>query len=275
MTLPQTLSILFRLKCTLPLVAGVMLSACAQPDPSLTRNAPFDPFEAENRRMHDFNRSLDRTIVRPAGTGYANAIPDDIEMVIGNFAENLSLPSAIVNNILQGNGRGATSDFYRLLVNTTFGLGGLFDTATELEMPAKTGTDFGQTLYVWGVHEGPYLELPLLGPSTTREAVGRTVDLFTNPLSYVLPSPEKYLGTVAGVASSLGQRGRYSGTIDSILYESADSYAVSQSFYLQNRRFKLGMGDGEGYLDPYDTGAAPADPYDTGLTDAYEDPYAE
>lgn len=274
MTIPKFISRASRSGCAL-LLAGAVLSACGQPDPALTRNKPFDPYEAENRRMHDFNRSLDRAIVRPAGTGYSKAIPDDIEFVISNFSENMSLPSAIVNNILQGNGRGATQDFYRLLVNTTIGLGGLFDTATELDMPAKTGTDFGETLYVWGVHEGPYVELPLLGPSTSREAVGRTVDLFTNPLSYVLPSPEKYIGTAAGVSSGLSQRGRYSGTIDSILYESADSYAVSQSFYLQNRRFKLGKGNGDGYLDPYGDGSASSEPAVSGMTDPYEDPYAE
>lgn len=259
----------FRSFSLLPILGGLLLAACDAPDPALSRNAPFDPWEAENRRMHDFNRAVDRSIVRPAGTGYANAIPDDIEMVVSNFAENLSLPSAIVNNILQGNGRGASQDFYRFLVNTTIGLGGLFDTATELNMPRKTGTDFGETLYVWGVHEGPYVELPFLGPSTTREAVGRTVDLFTNPLSYALPSPEKYYGTAASVSSGLSQRGRYTDTIDSILYESADSYAVSQSLYYQNRRYELGSGDGDAYLDPYDTGSA--DPYDTDLTDPYEE----
>lgn len=268
-----SISFPFKPIAVLPLLAALALSACGQPDPALTRSTPFDPYEAENRRMHEFNRSVDRAIVRPAGTGYSKAIPDDIEMVVGNFAENLSLPSAIVNNILQGNGRGATEDFYRFLVNTTIGLGGLFDTATELNMPQKTGTDFGETLYVWGVHEGPYIELPLLGPSTTREAVGRTVDLFTNPLSYALPSPEKYYGTVAGVSSGLSQRGRYTDTIDSILYESADSYAVSQSFYLQNRRFELGNGNGDGYLDPYDLDSGA--PQAATMTDPYEDPYAE
>ncbi len=242
-----------------------VLSACGAPDPAVTRTTPFDPYEAENRRMHQFNRSIDTAVVGPAGKGYSRAIPDDIETVVSNFAANLALPAAIVNNILQGNGKGASEDFYRLVVNTTIGLGGLFDTATDLNMPAKSGADFGQTLKVWGVHEGPYLELPLLGPSTTRAAVGKTVDLFTNPLSYVLPSPEKYYGTAASVSSGLSNRGRYADTIDSILYESADSYAAARSIYLQNRRFKVGNTDGEGYLDPYGTSES----------DPYEDPYAE
>jgi len=246
----------------------VLVAGCTQPDPALTRGAPFDPYEAENRRMHAFNRSIDRAVLRPAGTGYSKAIPDDIETVIGNFSNNLSLPAAIANSILQGNGKAATEDFYRFLVNTTIGLGGLFDTATDLNMPAENGADFGQTLYVWGVNEGPYLELPLMGPATTRDAVGKAVDIFTNPLSYVVGTPETYYGTAAAVSSRLSARGRYSDAIDSVLYDSADSYAASRSLYLQNRRFKVGKDGSDNYLDPYDTGSAsPSDPYG--------DPYAE
>jgi len=235
-------------------VTGIILvAACAQPDPAVSREEPFDPWEQENRRMHEFNRAVDRTLWRPAGKGYTNIVPDDIETVISRFAENLSLPAAVVNNILQGNMKSATEDTYRFVVNSTLGLGGMFDPATELNMPQKSSADFGETLYTWGVNEGPYMELPLLGPSTARRTVGRAVDLFTNPLTYVLPSPESFYGTGAGVASSLGQRGRFSDTIDAILYESADSYATSRSLHQQNRRFKLGTGASDGYLDPYDS----------------------
>ena len=246
-------------------VVSLLLAGCAAQDPALSRDAPYDPYEAENRRMHEFNRGLDRAVVRPAGKGYSEAIPYDIETLVANFADNLALPGNIVNNILQGDGKGASEDFYRLVVNTTIGLGGLFDTATDLNMPRRTSADFGQTLYVWGVREGPYLELPLLGPSTTRAAVGKAVDLFTNPISYVFESPEKYYGTAASVSSGLSARGQYSDTIDSILYDSADSYAASRSIYLQNRRFKVGKGRNDTYLDPYDTD----------LSDPYEDPYDE
>ena len=255
----------------LALLGLVVLSACGGTDPAVTRTTPFDPYEAENRRVHQFNRSLDRALVRPAGTGYSAAIPDDIELVVGNFAENLSLPQAIVNNILQGNGRGATEDFYRFLVNTTIGLGGLFDTASELEMPRPTDTDFGETLYVWGVHEGPYLELPVLGPSTTRAAVGRVIDLFTNPLTYTVDEPERYIGTGVTILSGLGKRGQYAETVDSILYDSADSYAISRSIYLQNRRFKLGGTASDGYTDPYDSTAAGGAAASTALEDPYEE----
>lgn len=226
--------------------------ACAETGQSVSRADPPDPNETFNRRVHDFNRGLDRAIIRPAGKGYSSAIPDDIETAIGRFAFNLSIPSAVVNNVLQGNMRGAIQDTARFAVNTTVGLGGFFDTASEISMPAATDADFGQTLYTWGVPAGNYGEVPLLGPGTDRHFAGRIVDLFTNPLTYVFPEPERYYGTAAAVASRLSDRARFSDTIDSVLYESEDSYAATRSLYLQNRRFKLEGGRSDTYEDPYD-----------------------
>ncbi len=238
------------IKLLLVLALAGVVAGCARPTAPRIPGQAFDPYESENRRMHEFNRSVDRALIRPAGKGYSDFLPDDIESAIGRFAFNLSIPSAIVNNILQGNMVGATEDTFRLLVNTTVGLGGVFDPATELGMPAATDADFGQTLHTWGVGEGAYMELPFLGPSTERDTLGKFVDLFTNPLTYVLPNPENYIGTVASVSSRLSDRGRYSETVDSILYESADSYAQAQSLYIQNRRFELGIGSGDTYVDP-------------------------
>lgn len=240
------------------------LSGCTPAPAGHPKDQAYDPYETQNRKVHEFNRALDRNVVRPAGKGYSSFLPNDIEDMIGRFAENLSIPGAVVNNILQGNMKGATEDTYRFVVNTTIGLGGLFDTASELNMPQATEADFGQTLHVWGVREGAYIELPVLGPSTERDTAGMVVDLFTNPLSYVLDEPESYLGTVASVSSLLSNRGRYSDTIDSILYESADSYAQARSLYIQNRRFELGKGSGGALEDPYDAelGVLSEDPYD-------------
>ena len=250
------------------LTAVMLVAGCATQDPAATRDV-FDPYEGENRRMHEFNRGFDRSLLRPVSKGYAAVVPDDIETGVVRLAENLSLPADIVNNVLQLNMRGAFQDTARLLVNTTVGLGGVFDPASEMGMVAPTNTDFGETLHVWGVREGAYIELPLLGPSTTRRTFGYFFDLFTNPLTYVLESPENLIGTAAGVASGLSRRQRFSKTIDQILYESEDSYALSRSIYLQNRRFELGGTTGEGYNDPYDApggdGAAATtseDPYD-------------
>lgn len=241
------------------LIAVLAVSGCAKRDPSLAAGVPFDPYEAENRETHAFNREFDTKIFRPIAMGYSTFMPDDIETMLGRFSDNMSLPGSVVNNVLQGNMRGATEDTYRFVVNATLGLGGLFDTATELGMPAATDNDFGKTLHVWGVRQGAYVELPVLGPSTERDTVGLFVDFFTNPLSYIIEAPESYYDTGASVSARLTDRTRFSGTIDQILYESADSYAQSRSLYLQNRRFELGDDNGSAYLDPYDESSAPAE----------------
>jgi len=247
-------------------IAGLaIVAACARPDPSAPTRDVFDPYEEQNRAVHEFNRGLDRALVRPVAKGYSSAIPDDIETVIVRFSSNLSLPSDVVNNALQLNMRRAIEDTARLVVNTTVGLGGFFDPASEMGMPAASDTDFGETLHVWGGREGAYVELPVLGPSTERDTWGIAVDLFTNPISYVFDRPESLIGTGAGVAAGLSKRDRFSDTIDAILYESADSYAQSRSIYLQNRRFELGGTAANVYTDPYDDAL--------GGTSSLEDPY--
>src|SRR6056297_1250326 len=250
------------------LVAGA-LSACSTPGPDHPPGEPFDPYEKTNRQIHAFNKGLDRRVVRPISRGYSVFMPDDIETMVSRFSANLSIPQAVVNNIFQGNMRGATEDSYRFFVNTTIGLGGFFDPATELGMPEATDTDFGETLHVWGVPEGAYIEAPVFGPSTERAYAGRWIDTLTNPFRYVVETPESYISPSASIASALSRRGRFSETFDSVLYDSADSYAQSRSLYLQNRRFKLGGGGDSAYTDPYDARK------DDGSESPYDDPYDE
>ncbi len=240
--------------------ALVGLGACSAPADLDPNDGIHDPYETQNRKVHAFNRGLDRSLVRPAARGYSSVLPDEIEASVSNFATNLDQPSVFVNSLLQGDLRGAGLSGLRFLMNTTAGMGGFIDAATEFNVPQHS-TDFGETLSVWGAGEGAYVELPFLGPSTTRDATGRFVDLFTNPLGYVLDTPESSYGTAASIASGLGNRGRFSDTVDSILYESADSYAQLRLIYLQSRRFELGETETGDSTDPY------ADPY--------EDPYAE
>ncbi len=253
-----------------------LLVACAQSEAPAARSEPYDPYEAQNRKIHAFNVGLDRALVRPVSKGYSAAIPDDIETVIGRFAFNVSIPGAVVNNVLQGQMRAAISDTARFAVNSTVGLGGFFDPATEMGMPAASDADFGQTLYVWGVPAGAYRETPFIGPGTNRRIAGRIVDLFTNPLEYILHDPEIYYPLGAKISSGMTSRARYADTIDSVLDDSADSYAATRSFYLQNRRFKLNRGEGSALQDPYDTtfgaegATAPANTSNT-----YGDPYDE
>lgn len=242
-------------------LAGLSVLVACGPAAQQPSGEIYDPYEQSNRKTHERSKRVDTNVVRPIAVAYSETMPDDVETLVTRFAFNLSLPQSVVNNTLRGNMKGATEDLYRFVVNTTIGMGGFFDPATELNMPAPHEADFGMVLYSWGVPQGAYLELPILGPSTERDAAGRVVDLFTNPLSYVIPSPESYIGTGARISSRLSDRGRYAETYDSILYESADSYAQVRSLWLQKRRFELEGSDGDAYLDPYDT--------------PYEDPYDE
>jgi phospholipid-binding lipoprotein MlaA len=157
----------------------------------------------------------------------------------------------VVNNLLQGRVADATSNAFRFALNTTFGLGGLIDFATEAGIAEET-TDFGETLYVWGVEEGSYVELPLLGPSTSRHAAGRLVDVVLNPTNLITATPESGILTGTKIAAGVGTRYQYSDLIDGVLYESADSYAQSQSLYLQNRRFALSGSTAAAEFDPYE-----------------------
>ena len=149
------------------------------------------------------------------------------------------MPQAAVNSALQADLAGFGLSTYRFLVNSTLGMGGLFDVASEFKVP-EHDTDFGETLYVWGVGEGPYIELPLIGPSTRRDTAGRVVDLFTNPLSYTLDSPESYVGTVTGYADSAFEKNRRIVNGKQVpISASGDSYAQARQDYLQKRRADL------------------------------------
>lgn len=229
-----------------------VLTACG---PAPAPEGIDDPYESGNRATHQFNLAADRNVLRPLshvmGTGTG-----PVARGIGNFAGNLDQPRYVVNDLLQFRIGRATHNTLRFAINSTIGIGGLFDPATAMGVPAKK-TDFGETLHVWGAGEGAYVELPLLGPSTQRDALGTAVDLVLDPLNFVLPKPGGYVVTAAKGAARLGDRARYSGTIDSILYESADSYAQMRLLYLQNRRYELGQatGDGADFVDPYE------DPY--------------
>jgi phospholipid-binding lipoprotein MlaA len=207
-----------------------------------------------NRRVHQSNIGLDRNVVGPTAKAYGNVVPEPVQKGLENFSDNFGTPGLMVNNLLQGDVEHLVEHTFRFVINTTFGIGGLLDPAQAIGLAGKD-TDFGETLHVWGIKEGAYLELPFLGPSTERDAAGLIVDTALNPLGYVLPAPEKYAGTVAKIATRVGDRNRYGELVDSILYDSADSYAQSRLLYLQNRRFELGDTSQDENFDPYE------DPY--------------
>ncbi|RBW55147.1 VacJ family lipoprotein [Ruegeria sp. A3M17] len=258
-----------------------VLSACTtRPPEGVQQGEAFDPYESNNRGIHKFNLGVDRFLFRPASKGYVKIVPDPMVTSFNHFAENLTMPGQAVDYLLQGNLKQSGNALLQFVINTTVGGLGLSAPADELNLP-PVDTDFGETLHVWGFGEGAYVELPLYGPSTQRDSIGVIVNLFSNPINFSPVRPVDNIGVYAEVVRRMGDRGRFSDTVDSILYESADSYAQARTIYLQNRRFELARDDEETYLglydDPYaDNGTDPVrDPYLDPYEDPYEDPYAE
>ncbi|SMX40636.1 MlaA family lipoprotein [Maliponia aquimaris] len=222
------------------MLAGVaaVLAGCSVPGPGGAPEGIHDPYETQNRKVHAFNRDLDTRLFSGDGPGYAGVVPGFAQDRISTFADTVSLPQTVVNQLLQGRLVRATSNTMRFTLNATIGVGGLFDVANEWGL-APDDSGFGETLSVWGVPEGAYQELPLLGPSTERDTAGILVDLLTDPVAYVVPKPERYIGTVAKGLDKIGERSQFDGIIESV-YASADSYAQLRLMYLQNRRHELG-----------------------------------
>lgn len=196
--------------------------------------AAGDPLEAVNRGVFAFNRVLDRYTLRPLATGYKKATPGFVRRGVGNFFTNLTTPLTIVNQLLQGKGRAALSDTGRLLLNSTVGVGGLFDPASAAGLDLHS-EDFGQTLAVWGVADGPYVVLPLLGPRTLRDALATPADFVARPLTHYdnTSTRDKLL-----VLEAISIRARLL-SADSLIEESADPYATVRDAYQQNRRYRI------------------------------------
>lgn len=209
------------------------LAACATgPVPADHIN---DPFEETNRQIHAFNKTIDTIALAPAAAVYGAVVPEGVRDAVDNSANNLELPGQAINHVLQGEIADALQTSARFVLNSTIGIAGLFDPASELGL-FEIPTDFGETLGVYGVAEGPYLELPLIGGSTVRGTIGMVVDFAIDPLQYEIPSPEReYLFLLKGV-DIIGDRLNYSDLVNVLLYESSDSYASQRIAYLQNMR---------------------------------------
>lgn len=262
-----------------PAALLALVAGCAAP-PDLGPADPFsDPYEAPNRRIHEFNKRVDQTIVRPLAGSGGDGIGRPVRRGIVNLADNLDTPRRIVNNLLQGRVQNAGHNAFRLAINTVVGVGGLFDPATSIGLESRD-TDFGETLHVWGTPEGAYLSVPFLGPSTERDTVGDIVDIALNPLRWTLPVEARQAAGAIRLAGKAAERGEFAGAIDDVLYDSADSYAQTRLIYLQNRRFELARNAGRGgapaadaYIDPYADPEAPAPA--PNVIDPYEDIYAQ
>jgi phospholipid-binding lipoprotein MlaA len=212
------------------LLAFVLLTGCAST--AQVNDADSDPLESYNRTMFDVNRAIDKAVVRPIAVGYEKITPEFVDIGVSNFFSNLDDVVVIVNDLLQFKLEQAVQDTVRFSMNSTIGLFGLIDIATPMGLE-KNYEDFGQTLGYWGVGEGYYLVLPLLGPSTTRDMFRYPIDYYVfDPVSYVSPTRDRLLllGTdlVDERAALL--------PADRALEEALDPYVFIREAYLQRRR---------------------------------------
>jgi phospholipid-binding lipoprotein MlaA len=193
-----------------------------------------DPAEPVNRAIFKANVAADHTVMKPVAQAYSDHVPEGVQKGVHNVVQNLKEPAVAVNDVLQGNVKHAWESVQRLAVNSTAGVAGIFDVADKLGLPAHK-SDFGQTLAVWGVGEGPFVELPLLGPSNARDAVGTVVDMAMNPLTFVGGAPATYAGVATGSANVVDTRAQHLHDLDELERNSLDYYATLRSVYRQHR----------------------------------------
>jgi len=233
------------------LPAILVLAACAG-DVATDNALIADPLEPANRGIHAFNKGVDTVVLRPTSQAYAAVVPAPIERTLENFIGNLALPGDMINNTLQGDTDALGDNLGRFLMNSTLGFGGLLDVAGDTGIERQPA-DFGQTLATYGVGEGPYVELPLFGPSTARDATGRVVDILTNPFGLSDSDTAGDILVGSAVVGAVDTRAEFGTILDGVLYDSEDSYSAAKTAYIQNRRaFVNGTDAGdEGFVDIY------------------------
>lgn len=204
-----------------------------------------DPWEGFNRKMYRFNDHLDKAFLKPTAKGYTRVIPEPIRMGVSNFFGNLADVGTAINNLLQGKPKQALSDTGRVLVNTTFGFGGLFDIATKMKLE-KHYEDFGQTLAVWGVKDGPYLVLPFLGPSSIKDTTGTVVDISLHPSSYVKEDDIRYTLLAVWI---IDKRAGLLEASDLLEMAALDPYSFQRDAYLQMRKVQADDGRDHAFED--------------------------
>jgi phospholipid-binding lipoprotein MlaA len=229
-----------RARISSAVVLGLLLfcygCAGAPHDPTAANDADaeHDPAEPVNRAIFKANVTADHAVMRPVAQAYTDHVPESVQKGIHNVVQNLKEPAVAVNEALQGNLKHAWQSVQRLAVNSTVGVAGVFDVAEKLGVPPHKA-DFGETLAVWGVGEGPFVELPLLGPSNARDTVGTVVDFAMNPLTYVGGAPATYASVATGGANVVDTRAQHLHDLDELERNSLDYYATLRSVYRQHR----------------------------------------
>jgi phospholipid-binding lipoprotein MlaA len=223
-------------RAALAIVCMLSVGGCVTLPPN-SKRTPQDPWESWNRGVYKVNDKLDRAIAKPVARAYVRVVPQPIRTGVSNFFDNLTTPTVMINDALQGKILAAGNDLGRFLFNSTVGLGGLLDPATAAGM-AKNNEDFGQTLGRWGVHPGPFVELPVLGPSDVRDAPSRLVDAYTNPQAYIHNGYVKWgLYTVSLVDSRMRLL-----SLEETIQNAYDPYAFIRDAYLQRRAYLVADG---------------------------------
>jgi phospholipid-binding lipoprotein MlaA len=244
----------FKYKISCLLISAALITGCASDEQEgsveATAEAPVvtpaepkpvvDPYESANRSIYDFNMSVDRMILKPVADGYRSVTPDYVQSRVSNFFSNLKGINNVLNDMLQGKFKQGMSDSGRFLTNTTVGGLGMYDVASDWGMP-NSNEDFGQTLAVWGVDQGPYLMLPFLGPTTVRDGSMIVFDKAANPGTYVPGS---------GIIEGVSDRANAQGALNFIDEAALDPYVFTRESFLQYRASLVK--DGKVEVEDYD-----------------------
>jgi len=252
------------------LLFGALLAACATPPSDPVERATFeqnnDPLEPLNRQTLDLNLFLDRILLKPVTKVYIAVVPEEGRDALKRALDNMKEPVVVINNVLQGEPERAGISVGRFTVNSTLGVGGFFDVAAKWGLDKQTG-DFGQTLFVWGLPEGPYLVAPILGPSNPRDLIGMGIDAYTDPFSFLATVKAiDQIQIARFVLDGFDQRARVIDILDDLQKNSLDFYAQLRSLMQQRRAAELRHGaapqpGANFYEDPNKSpGAAPGVP---------------
>jgi len=223
------------------LLAVLFISASLVGCASLARNGENDrdPFEPLNRRTFAFNNAVDRAVIEPVARAYRAAVPEFVRDRIRSIIDNLEEPLIFVNNLLQLRIDAAGTTFGRFVTNSTAGLGGMFDRATPDGLPRQSG-DFGQTLHRWGAEAGPYLVLPLLGPSNVRDAIGIGIDSYIDPVALIgSPRNQRIFRITSAVVGGVDLRERNIEALEELEKNALDLYVLLRSIVRQRRAVVL------------------------------------
>ena len=239
-----SLSSLMRIAVAVLLTAAGLLAGCATPPPKSDTEAyaafkeTNDPLEPTNRYFFEVSFGLDELLFKPIASWYNLLLPAAVERSVHNALTNLNGPVIFANDLMQGSLPRAGITFKRFVINSTVGIGGLFDVADRFGLRYHDD-DFGLTLAVWGTGEGPYLFVPVLGPSNPRDLTGRGVDTVMDPWGWLLPSHLQYINYTRTVVQGVDLRARNLDTLEQIRKGALDYYATLRSLYRQHRNDQI------------------------------------